>query len=259
MKRKRIWASALALALAAILAFGVCGAGITSAKGETGQDGAGVSDNTGDRNDVSGAQAKGIRVTVSPDKRTLAIGKTGSFKATVKGAEGTVKYQWQVSKDGGKTWKKATDKEVGKGTKARVSIQVKTETYGRMFRCMVSAKNGKAYSEAVWINPPNGTQFKYSDNGKGQWTITKYKKDEENVNVPAGFGGKAVAGIGKNVFRGKSLKKVVIPKTVTSIGAYAFENCENMTTVVMSDRVKTFGTGIFRNCIRLSDMKIVND
>ena len=196
-----------------------------------------------------------LSVAVSPEKRTLDTGKTGTFKASVSGAEGTVSYQWQQSDDGGQTW---TDTTIRGSRKATLSVKATSARYGLMFRCLVTAGNGKAASSPVWINPANWNHFKYRDNGKGQWIITRYKQDEAKVTVPAGYKGRRVTAIGEGVFRGKKLKTVAIPRSVTAIGAYAFENCAALTTVTLSDNVKTIGKAAFRNCGKLADMKIEN-
>ena len=197
----------------------------------------------------------GMTVWVSPAKRKLAPGKTGTFTVKVKNAGGQVKYQWEFSKDGGNTWKKCG---VSGNRTATLKLTAKTETYGRMYRCLVTAKNGKSYTDPVWINPENVGDFQYANNGKNQLTVKKYKKDETTVTVPAGYNGRPVTGIGAGVFRGKRLKRIVIPASVTAIGANAFEGCTALTGVTLSDQVKSIGKGAFKNCVKLTTMTIVN-
>ena len=127
-----------------------------------------------------------------------------------------------------------------------------------MFRCIVSARNGKVSSDAVWINPVNYNHYNYKDNGNGQWIIAKYKKDDASIVLPAGYAGKKVVGIAANVFKGKSVKTIVIPPSITTIGTSAVEGCAALTTVTLSDYVKTIGTAAFKNCRKLAVMKIAN-
>ena len=194
-------------------------------------------------------------VTVSPAKRTLDAGETGKFKTTAIGAKGAISYQWQQSKDGGQTWKNTTLTGCKKET---LSVKATNARYGMMFRCMVTAGNGKVAGCPVWINPTNWKHFQYQDNGKEQWIISKYKQDEAKVTVPAGFDGRRVIGIGTGVFKGKNVKTVVIPPSVTTIGASAFENCGMLTAVTLSDNVKKIEKAAFKNCGKLANMKIEN-
>ena len=199
---------------------------------------------------------KPYTVSVSPSSSTVAIGKTGKFTATSKGSTGKVTYQWQASDDGGTTWKNTT---ISGYNTATLSVAVKYGRYGQMFRCVVSAGNGKVASGAVWLNPVNHNYYNYKDNGKGQWIVAKYKKDDASIVIPAGYAGRKVVGISANVFKGKAnLQTVVIPPSVTSIGDSAFEDCTKLTTVTLSDYVKTIGKKAFKNCSKLAVMKIAN-
>ncbi len=44
--------------------------------------------------------------------------------------------------------------------------------------------------------------------------------------------------------------------SVTSVGAYAFDNCSNLVNVVLPDTVTTLGNGAFRNCVKLTNIVI---
>jgi PKD repeat protein len=49
---------------------------------------------------------------------------------------------------------------------------------------------------------------------------------------------------------------IVIPSTMTSIGAYAFSNCTGLTSVTIPDRITSIGYGAFYGCTGLSSMTI---
>ncbi len=198
---------------------------------------------------------KPYSVVISPARRTVDIGAKGQFTVTPKGATGKTTYQWQYSKDGGKTWKSSGIS--GYNTKT-LFITARYDRYGQMFRCLVSAGNGKVVSDAVWINPAKFNHYIYSDNGTGQLIIVRYKKDETSIVIPAGYAGKPVVGIAANVFKGKSVQTIVIPPSVTSIGESAFESCTSLKTVTLSDYVKSIGKAAFKNCKKLKEMKIAN-
>lgn len=54
-----------------------------------------------------------------------------------------------------------------------------------------------------------------------------------------------------------SLTEITIPETVYEIGNYnVFEECTNLTKVILSDAITTLGSSIFRNCINLTDIHL---
>ena len=53
-------------------------------------------------------------------------------------------------------------------------------------------------------------------------------------------------------------KEVVIPDSVTEIGAHAFAVCENLTSVVIPDSVTTIGDNAFAHCASLTSVAIPN-
>lgn len=61
-----------------------------------------------------------------------------------------------------------------------------------------------------------------------------------------------VVSIGKNAFKNnKNIKKVVIPKTVKTIGDGVFSGCSKLSTVTMGANVATIGKSAFMNCTSL--------
>ena len=52
----------------------------------------------------------------------------------------------------------------------------------------------------------------------------------------------------------QGLSTVRLPGTITKIGAYAFNNCTSLTAVELSNAVMVIGQGAFKGCVSLSDM-----
>ena len=52
-----------------------------------------------------------------------------------------------------------------------------------------------------------------------------------------------------------NLTSIVIPDSVTSIGAYAFQNCTNLTSVVIPSGVTSIGSNAFSLCKSLTTIK----
>ncbi|MBR1891131.1 MAG: leucine-rich repeat domain-containing protein [Clostridia bacterium] len=86
------------------------------------------------------------------------------------------------------------------------------------------------------------------DNGVhlgGIWDIQTVKFGENIKQIP------------KDLFNNNhSLKEVVIPGSVETIGDYAFSQCENLSTVVIADGVKTIGDYAFSGCSSLETVKL---
>ena len=91
-------------------------------------------------------------------------------------------------------------------------------------------------------------------------TVTKYNGTDASVTVPATLGGKPVTGIGEQAFYGnEALTELTIQEGVTSIGRLAFENCWNMTRVMLPSTLKTVDEGAFTLCgfierVEISDL-----
>ena len=54
----------------------------------------------------------------------------------------------------------------------------------------------------------------------------------------------------------KLVEELEIPDSVTSIGDYAFYNCESITSVKIGNGVKNIGKGAFYNCVGITSVKI---
>ena len=72
-------------------------------------------------------------IVSSPIDVTVKSGTTARF--SVKTSSTNLKYQWQISIDGGKTWRNSGAS--GSNTK-EVSISARTKYNGYMYRCMVT-------------------------------------------------------------------------------------------------------------------------
>ena len=111
----------------------------------------------------------------------------------------------------------------------------------------------------IWAENTPEDSFTYETSGSSV-TITGYTGDEDVVVIPQTLGGKKVTKIAEGAFTQKSIKTVVIAKTVEQIEAYAFDRCENLTTVILFDT--SFGTsaGIsensFSQCENLKNIRI---
>ena len=79
------------------------------------------------------------------------------------------------------------------------------------------------------------------DNETNELTVTYADFRTTDLIIPAYIDGRPVTAIGANFLNdtpNPNLRSVVIPDTVTTIGFYAFGNCINLTSVVMSENIE---------------------
>lgn len=102
-------------------------------------------------------------------------------------------------------------------------------------------------------------EYKYTiDKNTHSVTINKYLGDDSVVWIPEKIDGYVVTGIGSKCFEKQSLKGVVIPETVTSIGNNAFQGCTNLTSVTFEGAPSTItvGNNAFQNCTKLKSINL---
>jgi hypothetical protein len=58
--------------------------------------------------------------------------------------------------------------------------------------------------------------------------------------------------IGRSTFRSSSLTSITIPNSVTSIGDYAFYECDSLTSVTIGNSVSLIGNSAFHGCCNLN-------
>lgn len=83
-------------------------------------------------------------LSAQPKNTRTAVGKRVTF--TVTGRTSGLSYQWQVSKDLGKTW---SDLKITGSTSDSITVRVTDSNVGYRFRCKVSSKNYTDYSNIV--------------------------------------------------------------------------------------------------------------
>jgi hypothetical protein len=54
----------------------------------------------------------------------------------------------------------------------------------------------------------------------------------------------------------KNLTSITIPRSVTSIGSHAFSDCKSLTSIIIPSSVTTIGAGAFSHCISLTSIKL---
>ena len=76
--------------------------------------------------------------------------------------------------------------------------------------------------------------YYYKQNVDYTYSVMRYRGDEADVVVPDRYGGEIITVINDRLFAGhREIKSVRIPDTVTNMGAFVFEGCENLRQIVL--------------------------
>ena len=88
--------------------------------------------------------------------------------------------------------------------------------------------------------------------------LTGYVGKDTNLTLPENYNGEKYAIYKQAFYRCDSLKSVVIPDSVTSIGDKAFWDCDLLTSMVIPDSVTSIGNYAFIGCNSLKSVVIGN-
>ncbi len=99
--------------------------------------------------------------------------------------------------------------------------------------------------------------YTYSVLSDGTAKITKYSGTDSNVTVPAALGGVNVSEIGEKAFQDNDeIESVIISDGIKTIGTSAFADCDMLESIEFSPSVETIGKEAFRNCRGLQAVDI---
>lgn len=86
----------------------------------------------------------------------------------------------------------------------------------------------------------------------------EYVSHNGKVRILPTYNGLPVTEIGEGVFKDFGLWGVVIPESVVSIGASAFQNCKNLKQLMLPDGLMSIGESAFQGCDGLTDIEFNN-
>ena len=113
----------------------------------------------------------------------------------------------------------------------------------------VDAENPRLYSEGGLLYYG---KKKTMPNGKARLMLVAVPPDKKGT-VEIAPGTEMIA---SDAFTDSKASKVILPKTVTSITPYAFNNCENLKEVVLNEGLTHIDECAFRMCPLLDDITI---
>jgi len=109
----------------------------------------------------------------------------------------------------------------------------------------------------IWVNS-NNPNYSSDDYGvlfnKNKTMLIAAPGAKVSYTIPDG-----VTSIGSYAFYNcESLMSITIPDSVTSIGSYAFYICRSLTSITLPDSVTSIGSSAFNNCIGLTSVYITD-
>ncbi|HCI49500.1 MAG TPA: hypothetical protein DHV94_07920 [Clostridiales bacterium] len=103
------------------------------------------------------------------------------------------------------------------------------------------------------VNP--ASDFAYTADG-GEVTITDYIGTSEHVLIPDAIDGLPVTALGHRAFYEKTVTTVVVPDSVTEIGAACFSGDNYLVSLKLPDGLKRLPPASLESCMRLYDFDL---
>ena len=123
-------------------------------------------------------------------------------------------------------------------------------------------QHAKAYGvNYKLINKTNGVTWLYELEDEEAINVKPFEKSSlpTNITIPSELDGRTVTSIGASAFEDcTSITSVTIPDSVKSVGKWAFEGCTGLTSIEIPNSVTSMEKGAFANCYNLANITIPN-
>ncbi len=107
------------------------------------------------------------------------------------------------------------------------------------------------------------SDYTYELNSNNQAVITSYQGTSSDILIPNSIDDYKVIGIKAHAFdenrnntNGKNLKSVTISEGITSVGDFAFVDCNNLESVILPETLTSLGEQTFLNCNKLNQINV---
>lgn len=127
-----------------------------------------------------------------------------------------------------------------------------TDEFLEIERGVGALRNVRIVCQNQWND---ASDFEYTINGESV-TITKYIGESDTVYIPNKIEGKLVTMIGDRAFMDSTVKIVVMPYSVTSLGMNAFNSCRYLSTIVLPNTITAMGMNTFATCSSLRTVEL---
>ena len=124
-----------------------------------------------------------------------------------------------------------------------------------LFLLILTGCTSKSGSKEKDLKPM--PDYEYTENSRGEITITDYLGSDTNIVIPQEIDGKTVTQIGWKAFAyNEDIVSVEMPDSVTVIDMDAFFDCMSLSSVSLSQNLESIESGAFANCTKLSHIQL---
>ena len=106
------------------------------------------------------------------------------------------------------------------------------------------------------LGSEDGFSFTISD---GEVTITGYTGSATEITIPSKIGENPVTTIGNKAFEYTNITSVIITNGVKTIGEQAFDSCTSLESINIPDSVTSINSGAFTKCSKLNNVTFGNN
>ncbi len=192
-----------------------------------------------------------VRIIEQPVSVTAAEGMPAEVCVKAEGSGLT--YQWYYRN----TW----DAEfilTTTFTSETYSVEMNADRSGRQIYCVITDSFGYSVTTdtvTLYLETPY-TDFQYQIIN-GSVTISGYNGSLTDIVIPSSIEGWAVRAVGSFAFQGcDQLTSIILPDGITSVGNDAFSGCTALTTVNLPSSVLFVGDSAFFGCRSLASIHI---
>ncbi len=137
-----------------------------------------------------------------------------------------------------------------------LTIYAEKDSYAMLFADDINNNvTGVPVKHATSMISETPAGFVYMHN-EDEAEIVGYVGELADIEIPSEIEGYPVTNIAGRVFKGMEITSVVIPSSVTSIGDDAFNGCEKLEEVQMSECLTYLGDSAFCGCTSLTGISI---
>lgn len=97
--------------------------------------------------------------------------------------------------------------------------------------------------------------FKLNEDGI-TYSVTRYNGYGGTVTIPEYYNDMRVTEIKNGAFAGSTVKKIILPETITKIGQSAFQDCVSLKSINIPEFVTEIGHDAFSNCRNLKNVTL---
>lgn len=104
--------------------------------------------------------------------------------------------------------------------------------------------------------PSEGLEFTLCNDGESYSVSGRGTCKDSRIVVPSTYEDLPVTEVDASAFYGDSLKAVVLPDSIQTIGIWAFKNCKDLGSVGLPEGLTTISSGAFSGCERIRELEL---